>query len=561
MAVTPLPFLDRTAVTFKADTDRFFGEELPQFSIEVNTVAQQADSSAATAVSAKNTAVSASDAAVAAKNLAVPAADAAVAAKNAAVPAAQTATTKANEAAASAQRAEDAAAGIGAGVVTSVNSKTPTSGNVVLVKADIGLGSVDNTPDMDKPVSTAQAAAIATGSFPSTGSAKTGQALLLAADKSKYWGYVGDQIGDLLPTARNPGSLYLPADGSIRLQSAYPLLFANVGLIGGSIATAWSTVSSITGGAPKASRAGTVIVAGNGANYGRSTDRGKTFSPVTSGLSGSSVVGLNTNQAGTWIGVTNATSPSRLVRSADDGVTWAPITIPTIAAGGTWKKPVYVGNLTWLISANYGDSLLRSTDDGLTWNPVAHGFGGTADISEIASNEAGVALIASSNVVKRSTDYGATWNALFTAAAGVTAIANDRVGNWLLSGATPASNFYRSKDDAASFTLMSVTGISNSVTSILMAYDLAIVTSGSGGTAALHTISNFGTPTLVAAGSIAAGGLSEAGATVIIAQSTTANSITRSTEFFTYDTATQFALPNPATARGVTNYIKALEAA
>lgn len=41
--------------------------------------------------------------------------------------------------------------------VQSVNTKT---GNVNLVKADIGLGSVDNTPDSDKPVSTAQATAL-----------------------------------------------------------------------------------------------------------------------------------------------------------------------------------------------------------------------------------------------------------------------------------------------------------------------------------------------------------------------------------------------------------------
>ena len=42
-------------------------------------------------------------------------------------------------------------------VVSSVNGKT---GAVVLIKADVGLGNVDNTSDMAKPVSTAQQAAI-----------------------------------------------------------------------------------------------------------------------------------------------------------------------------------------------------------------------------------------------------------------------------------------------------------------------------------------------------------------------------------------------------------------
>lgn len=48
--------------------------------------------------------------------------------------------------------------GGGGGAVTSVAGKT---GDVNLVKGDVGLGSVDNTSDANKPVSTAQAAAIA----------------------------------------------------------------------------------------------------------------------------------------------------------------------------------------------------------------------------------------------------------------------------------------------------------------------------------------------------------------------------------------------------------------
>ena len=42
--------------------------------------------------------------------------------------------------------------GDGGGAVTSVNSKT---GDVVLVKADLGLGNVDNTTDAAKPISAA----------------------------------------------------------------------------------------------------------------------------------------------------------------------------------------------------------------------------------------------------------------------------------------------------------------------------------------------------------------------------------------------------------------------
>lgn len=67
------------------------------------------------------------------------------------------ATTKAGEANASAIAAAASAASISSGPVTSVNTKT---GVVALVKADIGLGSVDNTSDASKPVSTAAQVAI-----------------------------------------------------------------------------------------------------------------------------------------------------------------------------------------------------------------------------------------------------------------------------------------------------------------------------------------------------------------------------------------------------------------
>ena len=79
------------------------------------------------------------------------------------------ATDKAHDAAASAGSATDAAiaaiaaaASISGGPVTSVNGKT---GVVVLGAADVGLPNVDNTPDADKPVSTAQAQAIAQATY------------------------------------------------------------------------------------------------------------------------------------------------------------------------------------------------------------------------------------------------------------------------------------------------------------------------------------------------------------------------------------------------------------
>jgi hypothetical protein len=162
MAVTPLPFLDRTAATFKNDVDAFFATKLPTFSVQVNQVATDAQSAADAANTSKNAAgtsatnaktsetnaansasaanTSKSNAATSATN----AADSATAAntsKNAAANSATAAATSATNSESSAVRAKQAADSISSGPVTSVNSKT---GVVTLNKADLGLSLVDN---------------------------------------------------------------------------------------------------------------------------------------------------------------------------------------------------------------------------------------------------------------------------------------------------------------------------------------------------------------------------------------------------------------------------------
>lgn len=162
MAVTPLPSLDRTAATFKTDTDTFFASQLPTFSVQVNQVATDAQASATAANSAKTAAAtsatnaansataantSKTNAATSATNAAkseANAADSATAAAGSATAANSSKTaaaTSATNAANSATRAETAAASIASGPVTSVNGKT---GAPVLNKTDIGLSLVDN---------------------------------------------------------------------------------------------------------------------------------------------------------------------------------------------------------------------------------------------------------------------------------------------------------------------------------------------------------------------------------------------------------------------------------
>lgn len=156
MAVTPLPFLDRTAASFKTDVDAFFAQKLPQFAVEVNQVVAAADASASAANTSKNAAASsATNAATSATNAASSAtaantsktnaatsetnaassASAANTSKNAAAGSATAAATSATNSEASAVRAKAAADSIASGPVTSVNSKT---GVVSLSASDVG---------------------------------------------------------------------------------------------------------------------------------------------------------------------------------------------------------------------------------------------------------------------------------------------------------------------------------------------------------------------------------------------------------------------------------------
>lgn len=63
MAVTPLPALDRSSPTFRADVDTFFATNLPTFSTEVNTLADNVETSRLAAAASAAAALVSKDAA------------------------------------------------------------------------------------------------------------------------------------------------------------------------------------------------------------------------------------------------------------------------------------------------------------------------------------------------------------------------------------------------------------------------------------------------------------------------------------------------------------------
>lgn len=394
-----------------------------------------------------------------------------------------------------------------------------------------------------------------------------GQALMLGTGKAPQWIFPGQQIGDVLQTCRDPGVLYLPANGSIRSQSAYPALFAKLGLTGGAIGTAWADydfggTSGIFAGATN----GTIIVFQSTTQIRRSADRGQTWVSITTPNLGGSVVDIKTDGLGTWIILSSSTGPTfQCLRSVDDGASWQVIALPATSsgAGGSWAKLLYCGNNVWLASANYSLTMLRSTNGGASWSTVAHGYSVSSPPQTLAANGSGVVLISSydgsSYTVKKSTDYGATFSSLLTLGAQSTCIATDGQGTWIIGQG--GANAMRSFDDAAtpaSFVAFTVTGgVANNADILFVNNSILFMFNGSGTKVIVMNANGSFSSQSSAANVITR--FAHVGNGIIFAGSTTANRLSRSVPQFGYDASTQFALPNVQTAAGLSAYIKAKE--
>lgn len=406
--------------------------------------------------------------------------------------------------------------------------------------------------------------------LPNRAVGKTGQSVMLDAAKKPYWGYAGQQIGDTLITSRNPGGLYLPANGSIRSKSVYPVAAAQIGLIGGVVGEAWQASDSGLSSALrllKSNGKGTLIaMIAASLTLTRSVDGGVTWTPCTmpGGLGSSSgTTSIDTDLNGNWVicGFNDSAAPRKVLRSEDDGITWEAVNIPVAQAGGDWTHIVCAGPRIFLALTNYGVSALRSTDGGATWNAVVIGIPSNAYPYSIGSNLAGTVLVSTATTLFRSTDYGATW--VNTGIANIYGIGTDRQGTWLLTGTNSQTHTRRSLDDALTFTAFPLGATAVALNNILFAYGKIFINTQSGqgvyvyrpadGTFAAMSSANglvYGPVLDAANGLLLALGSGQAGARLV-----------KAPPVFGYDTANQFALPSLPAPPGLTAYIKVLEAA
>ncbi|WP_024696139.1 sialidase family protein [Pseudomonas syringae] len=409
--------------------------------------------------------------------------------------------------------------------------------------------------------------------LPNLTTGKPGQSVLLNSAKAPYWDYAGQQVGDVLITSRNPGPLYLPANGSIRSQAAYPLLFSQVGLVGGVVGESWVTGGfnlPIAANSVKASSSGTVLAATNTAvaPIYRSPDRGATWEAFTlpdAGISKSiGDGGIDTDNNGTWIvcdGVVSVEGTLKIFRSVDDGRTWQAITAgAVISGGGRWWKVCYIAPGIFILLSNFNTVLLRTQDNGATWTPINPGFGTARAMYAPCANSAGTVMISDQNTCKKSTDYGLTWANV--GQAGVMNIATDKLGQWLLLTNNPQTT-KRSLDDAQTFATFPIGTLTSMTFSALFAYDKIFLHSASSQTLYQYVPATALFSNIASANSIIFSQPTDAGLGVLLslgAGNLTTNRLSKSLPAFGYDTTSQFALPNVTAPSGLKSFIKVQEA-
>lgn len=375
------------------------------------------------------------------------------------------------------------------------------------------------------------------------------------------------EIGDLLQTARNPGSLYLQA-GGIYLQSAYPELFALVGLIGSDPFVSWSTPTNTTQLLRDVDYGlnNVWIAIGISGRVVRSTDDGETFTAQTPITGTPHLTAIATDRNGVWVLVGES---GNVHRSTDNGATWVKLTLP----GVTTEKMNGIGcdkNGVWLIA---GDSkVYRSTDNGATWAALT-GLPQVGPYLAIGTDDANTFMLSrdsnSANVM-RSVDRGAT----FVMAGSVSvyrtiAYAYDKLKD-IWYAAAKEDGIFQSRNAGVTWQKTNVNKATGANISSI-AYDVAVVEGAvlrvgndvSTSAASVFLSNNDGfdysavtTPIAFSIRAIA----SKPDGTAIMVAETTGVSLVKSVKSYSYDKNTQFKLPNPAPVAGLRAYIKAKEA-
>lgn len=246
-------------------------------------------------------------------------------------------------------------------VLATVLTGLSTATNAVITAADTALSALGKLQKQISDFIAQKGAANGLATLGADGLVPTAQ---LPASSSG-----GAQTGDILYTARAPGSGYLKADGSVYAQSAYTALFSVLGILSQSQSGAFSAGVARTSGFGVVTinascyGNGLYVVVGGGGKISTSPD-GVNWTSQSSGVSVTLYGACYANSLFVAVGA------SGTVLTSPDGVTW---TARTSGFGSTDIRGVCYGNGLF-VAVGMGAALATSPD-GITWTARTSGFG------------------------------------------------------------------------------------------------------------------------------------------------------------------------------------------
>lgn len=449
-----------------------------------------------------------------------------------------------------------------AGQLTEAQAQAAAAAASALAAANSATAANASKNAAETAAQTAQIAAAASGASAGIGQlGNPGDSLQVnAARTGLIFGPSDGKVGDVLISARNPGPLFVPANGGIRAQSALPSLLGVLGLIGGQVGQQYATVSAgatttvvdvasapnPNGGPPLVMQ----LTAGGGINF--SSDGGATWAAKTAiSYNCTSISYDELNRA--WLVITGQSTAKWIQVSYDNGVTWANTTTAVISG---ISRIVADTNGVWIaISAAGSSDVYRSTDKGVSWTQIT--TGASAVHTAISTDNKGVWCVTAGSTVRRSIDGGLTWAVQFTASSTQNAISNDRNGVWLISGLTSNSNTYKSVDNGLTWTLLA-TPVTSTVTDIAYSQGFfflvrnvspQLIMISSAADATVYTV-----PTAAVLASLIK---VTATSGYVVAVNSANTTVLRSAPIFAYDPASQLQLPSFPVATGLQAWIKA----
>lgn len=446
-----------------------------------------------------------------------------------------------------------------------MNSQVSTATGAATAAASSASAAAGSVTAAQTAAQTAQIAAAASGASAGIGQlGNPGDSLQVNPGRTGLvFGPSDGKVGDVLISARNPGPLFVPANGGIRAQSALPSLLGVLGLLGGQVGQQYATLSAGTtttvvdvasapnpnGGAPRVMQ----IREDGGLNF--SSNGGATWTEKLSTGIGGSPASISYDEFNKlWVCPT--TIGSEIRTSTSDGDYWLNVAGSLPGLVGAVGKVMCDANGVWIaIGINATTTVWRSTDKGATWSSIT--TGASAAHTAISTDNKGVWCVAAGSTIRRSVDGGLTWTVQFTASSTINAISNDRNGVWLISGLTSNSNTYKSVDNGLTWTLLA-TPVTSTVTDIAYSQGFFfLVRSVSPQLIRISSAADATVYTVPTAAVLASLIKVTATAGYVVAVNSANTTVLRSAPIFAYDTSSQFQLPNFPVATGLQAWIKA----